>query len=277
MSDEHVTKRQYRYLDMSSEKWMVLEELVKVLEPLEVATVFLSKEQNTSLSTVYPVVHGLVVKLNATEDSEAIRSCKVKVAAAIRRRWDLDSLDVTQVSVLATALDPRFRSLKFLTADKRVAVKAKLLQLANSLKQDFEALKSAGTDSHSKNGSGTDSPTESAPAPKRKKTAFDVLLGEEEETNGDSTSIEEQIGHYFAEKPAPRDCYPLKWWQQNEFRFQYLAKVARSILCVPATSTASERLFSTAGLTVTKLRSCLKPENVDALLFLNKNFEYLYR
>ena len=278
LSDERVTKRQYRYLDMSSEKWMVLEELVKVLEPLEVATVFLSKEQNTSLSTVYPVVHGLVVKLNATEeDSEAIRSCKVKVAAAIRRRWDLDSLDVTQVSVLATALDPRFRSLKFLTADKRVAVKAKLLQLANSLKQDFEALKSAGTDSHSKNGSGTDSPTESAPAPKRKKTAFDVLLGEEEETNGDSTSIEEQIGHYFAEKPAPRDCYPLKWWQQNEFRYQYLAKVARSILCVPATSTASERLFSTAGLTVTKLRSCLKPENVDALLFLNKKFEYLYQ
>ena len=54
-------------------------------------------------------------------------------------------------------------------------------------------------------------------------------------------------------------------------------KLHRSILCVPATSTASERLFSTAGLTVTKLRSCLKPENVDALLFLNKNFEYLYQ
>ena len=49
-----------------------------------------------------------------------------------------------------------------------------------------------------------------------------------------------------------------------------LAKVARLILCIPAT-------FSTAGLTVTKLRSCLKPENVDALVFLNKNFEYLFK
>ena len=48
LSDERVTKRRYRYLDMSSEKWAALEELVKVLEPLEVATVFLSKEQSLS-------------------------------------------------------------------------------------------------------------------------------------------------------------------------------------------------------------------------------------
>jgi len=61
--------------------------------------------------------------------------------------------------------------------------------------------------------------------------------------------------------------------EMNEFTFKTLAKVARSILCVPATSTASERLFSIAGLTVTNLRSCLKPENVDAFVFLNKNFK----
>ena len=127
-------------------------------------------------------------------------------------------------------------------------------------------------DSHS-NDKG--SSAEMGPAPKRQKSAFDVLIGEEEETNGDSTNNEEQISQYFAEKPASRDSYPLNWWKQNEFRYQCLAKLARSILCVPATSTASERLFSIAGLTVTKLRSCLKPENVDALLFLNKNSEYL--
>jgi len=50
LSDEAVTQRKYRYLDLSSENWIVLEELVKVLEPLEVATVFLSKEVNECLS-----------------------------------------------------------------------------------------------------------------------------------------------------------------------------------------------------------------------------------
>ena len=56
LSDESVTKRQYRYLDLSSDNWLTLEDLSKVLEPLEVATVFLSRETNVSLSTVLPVV-----------------------------------------------------------------------------------------------------------------------------------------------------------------------------------------------------------------------------
>ena len=199
---------------------------------------FFSKEQNTSLSVVYPVVHGLVGKLDATEeDSEAIRSFKVKVAAALTRRWNLDSIDVAPVSVLATALDPQFRSLKFLTDDKRLAVKAKLLHLTKN------AMESANMDSHT---SDTDSPEETTPSPKRRKSAFDVLLGEEE-ANGHTTNNEEQISHYFAEKTAPRDCCPLSWWKQNEFRFPYLGQVARSILCVPATSTTSERLFRQLG------------------------------
>ena len=31
--DEEVTKRQYQYLELSSEKWLILEDLVKVFEP----------------------------------------------------------------------------------------------------------------------------------------------------------------------------------------------------------------------------------------------------
>lgn len=52
LADEDITKRQY--LELSSEKWLILEDLVKVLEPFEVATTFLSGEANVSLSTVLP-------------------------------------------------------------------------------------------------------------------------------------------------------------------------------------------------------------------------------
>ena len=79
LSDEAVTQRKYRYLDLSSENWIVLEELV--LEPLEVATVFLSKEVNVSLSAVLPMIQGLVSKLGADEDDSAtiIDSAKQKL------------------------------------------------------------------------------------------------------------------------------------------------------------------------------------------------------
>ena len=38
-----------------------------------------------------------------------------------------------------------------------------------------------------------------------------------------------------------------------------------------AASTASERLFSTAGNIITDQRNCLDPDRAEMLLFLNKN------
>ena len=50
-----------------------------------------------------------------------------------------------------------------------------------------------------------------------------------------------------------------------------MSELAKQLLCIPATSVPSERVFSAAGYIVSKLRSALSPENVDALLFLRQN------
>ena len=50
-----------------------------------------------------------------------------------------------------------------------------------------------------------------------------------------------------------------------------LAKVARSLLAIPATSVNSERLNSTSGNIVSVKRSSLLSEHVEELTFLNKN------
>ena len=153
--------------------------------------------------------------------------------------------------MLATVLDPRFRNLKFLNNDQKSLVQAELLRLAAGMSD-------IGT----------------SPSPKRHKSALDELLGDIDDESENSNASDE-LSRYFTEKVAPRNSNPLDWWKQNEFRFKRLAKLAKEILGIPATSTASERLFSTAGLTVTKLRNSLKPDNVDALVFLNKNFDFL--
>ncbi len=221
-----VTNREYRYLDLSSENWLILEDLAKVLEPLECATVFLSMETNVSLSAVLPVVYGLVSKLAATEDgSQCIRQFKVKVVAALKVRWELNDFDTKQVSILTTALDPRFRQLKFLSDAQRGEVKAELLRRAAAQPRE----------------TATEDP-QGPPAAKKPKTAFDVLLGEEEESSDDD--CEGALSQYLVEKVTTRDTKPLNCWKKNEFRFPQLAEVAKSVLCIPATSMPSERLFS---------------------------------
>ena len=234
LADESVTRRQYRYLELSSQHWLILEDIANVLEHLEVATVFLSAENNVSISAVLPIVHGLVTKLAVEEDSTCVKQFKVQVSSALKQRWNLDKLNPVQVPLLASTLDPRFRNLKFLSNELKREVKLELLRLTTSVLESTQSV-------------------EVQPSCKKTKTAFDILLGEEEESSDNNCKAE--VNQYFAEKVATRETDPLQWWKLNEFRFKTLAKVASSILCVPATSTPSERLFSTAGLTVTNLRS----------------------
>ncbi len=56
LGDELVTKRDDRNLDLKSDQWDLLKELVEPLELVEVATVFLSQEFNISCSCVYPII-----------------------------------------------------------------------------------------------------------------------------------------------------------------------------------------------------------------------------
>ena len=112
LSDDSVKKRSDRYLDLKSEQWTLVEELVTVLKPLQVATTFLQYEYNFSVSCILPVINGLDLSLQpSTDDSSIIRQFKEKVRSEIRSRWFLDNLNTTGLNDLASALDPRSLSL----------------------------------------------------------------------------------------------------------------------------------------------------------------------
>lgn len=65
----------------------------------------------------------------------------------------------------------------------------------------------------------------------------------------------------------------LHWWYNHQYVFPNLAKLARQILNIPATSTCSERNFSSAGRVMEARRTRLAPSKLDQLLFLHSNEE----
>ncbi len=64
---------------------------------------------------------------------------------------------------------------------------------------------------------------------------------------------------------------PLEFYQNNEKILPNMAKIAKMVFCITASSVPSECLFSTAGNLISEKRSRLHPECAQDLLMLNKN------
>ena len=76
---------------------------------------------------------------------------------------------------------------------------------------------------------------------------------------------------YETEREINRNENPLDWWCANRSKYPILSQLAFKYLCITVTSVPSERMFSTTGQLTSDRRSKLAPDNVDILLFLNKN------
>ena len=67
----------------------------------------------------------------------------------------------------------------------------------------------------------------------------------------------------------------LQWWRSHEGTFPNLAKVAKKVLSVPASSAKSESIFSTGGNFVTKKRNRLAAKKVEELTVIKANKEQI--
>jgi hypothetical protein len=66
---------------------------------------------------------------------------------------------------------------------------------------------------------------------------------------------------------------PLLWWKERAFRFPLLAQLARRLLAIPASSAPSERLFSESGQLVSQKRASLHPDTVEDIMLLRGSWD----
>ncbi|KAL8138027.1 hypothetical protein V2J09_004028 [Rumex salicifolius] len=77
-----------------------------------------------------------------------------------------------------------------------------------------------------------------------------------------------EVEAYFDEiKENPnKDLDVLSWWKTNALKFPSLSRMARDILSIPITTIASDSAFSMRSRVITRWRSSLHKETVEALL-----------
>lgn len=81
-----------------------------------------------------------------------------------------------------------------------------------------------------------------------------------------------ELQDYLKLKRVDRNVDIMDWWHKNEASFPKLALMARELLAIGASSAASERLFSKAGLVIRKCRNQLSDIHAEMLLCLNSWF-----
>ena len=230
------------------------EKLVPFLEGLAASTEIFCKGQCSNIYSYYPLAFKVIdiTKIQA-EDNGTLAEFKTRVSQGLRNRILTENFWLT-APMIASVLDPNMRKLRFLEEQQREAVYAKVRLLMTSVTVEAP-----------------DDATE-PPAKKMEMNPIANFLGSEmfdTDTSFDSGDTDE-LEVYLNQRIK---CYidPAEWWRKNGNDFKKLRHLARQFLAIQSTSVPSERAFSTAGLTITKLRGSLSPETADKIIFLNKN------
>uniref|UniRef100_G3N9Y2 HAT C-terminal dimerisation domain-containing protein n=1 Tax=Gasterosteus aculeatus TaxID=69293 RepID=G3N9Y2_GASAC len=255
--EDPATQRGKQYLDLKSDQRTLLEELAQALQAFECATVYLSGESYVTVSALPPLVKGL---LKSTHTS--YETCAGLPGSCFKGEVTFTD-DKQSKQIIAAALDPRFLQLKFLTPEERFSVQNKV-----------QALALQNMDRSTGNQDATASAEKGSPN-RRTVSVLDSLLGsdstdsdnDDSEEDAHNQKIRDEVLMYFGEQPLSKTQSPLSWWKW----FPALASLAKSFLCIPATSTPSERLFSAAGNIASKKRASLSPEHLNMLTCLHCN------
>lgn len=161
---------------------------------------------------------------------------------------------VTDILITASLLDPRFQNLKRVDS----FLNEKFLTKSEFLKKQFQSL--IGEEFFQSSITQTSSSSKI------------LNLAKKHSTNSSLHSDIDKECHILFSLTSDQDA--LMFWKEKSSAMPVLTKLARKVLCIPATSTPSERVFSVAGLTITNKRSNLAPQNVNKIIFIHDNYDF---
>ncbi|XP_060903078.1 uncharacterized protein LOC132980771 [Labrus mixtus] len=259
---------------LSDDDYWKAEEFIRTMKPLYTSTLCVSADKNPSCSQIFPILKKLEAHFEpGDEDSLFTATLKEKVWADLSACYrDAATWKFLQES---SAMDPRFKnsidSDEIWSRVKTAAVRAATLrEVSNS--EEHRLLHEDSDEEYS---------NESLLPKRPRLTALEELFEEEDRALKSSASVENTLSipervqqeiQLYRKLPAiPTSQDALAWWWERRTTLALLSELSNSYLCVQASSTPGERVFSTAGDTMSQERAHILPEKVDMQIFLQKN------
>ena len=256
-----VVKKKFRdKLILTTTDQMFIENVHKLFTLLDVYTTTLGGADFVTCSIVIPVMKSMRNCLKVEEsDPQFMIDLKEEIFAQFEERTK-ENLNFP-VLFLCSALDPRFKRLKFIDGKNKVKEREDVFRkvLVEMRKVAVEQNEVEPT-----------STSEQGPSSKKRKLGlqYDESEDEDDEVETDRDPVKEELELYRKEPVLEQDSCPLSWWKERKHQYPTLIKLVQKYFCIPASSTQAERVFSKLGLIMTKRRLCLSSSHVDKMLFL---------
>ncbi|XP_065320424.1 zinc finger BED domain-containing protein 4-like [Gordionus sp. m RMFG-2023] len=244
-------------LKLFNNEWDMTDELYAVLIPfLESVEYFYSQKGSTiNLGLLFRSEIETHIQINISDSSDII-CLKENMQKTLDHRFP-----ITELQILATLLNPRFQNLKIVSEYLNSNSTTSLQFLTRHLKL-LENDKNAQSEIQVEDNGETSSSYIAKIARKHSIPGSDY---------NNISNLEQECHILLSQNNIPEED-ALTFWKKKQLELPRLANLARKVLCISATSTPSERIFSIAGLILNAKRTSLCPTNLDKILFIHDNY-----
>ncbi|CAI6342938.1 unnamed protein product [Macrosiphum euphorbiae] len=250
--------------NLTPSQWDVVEDIIPLLQPFDKMTVELSYEKAPTISKVIPLVRGLQNTLSKknprTSQGKFLRE---QLLNNVRNRFQsLEKLLPIPYYANAAFLDPRSKKACFTNQQNANDAEASIISEIVGLVQNQTTVLDEAVDEAEVNESESEESLWSFLTEK-------VNSIQSQTTNRSNAII--LVKQYLGMPYQNLSCNLIQYWQHHKDVLSPLSDIALKYATIPATSVPSERIFSKTGQIMSERRNRLLPDNLDKLIFLNKN------
>ena len=253
---EHILYERKDLFRLQGIDMTIIKILLQFLNIFKEASERLSAAKSPTINEIYVWRKKIEAHCELTSlDSSVLKQLKHSVMTNLDMRMSIDNLHK-----IAVILDPNFKKMKFLPHSERNEIKHQILLMMMEAGKEIKSKQDHENKDQSSNS-------------KKQFLSHDIFkdfMDDSDLSDEDDKSIECQLNSYINEKIKNLPVDICEYWN-NQTSYPTLKKLAQQILSIPASSAASERIFSSAGKIFSENRTRLSPEHLDALIFLHKN------